>query len=139
MKMTGSCLCGAVRYEISAAPVVSGNCHCKDCQKASGSAYAPTFFVPVDAISIRGEGKYYSAPGGSGKNVSRGFCPNCGSQLFGKTESMAGLFSVRAGSLDDTSQYHPHVDIFVSRAAPWDHIAADATTFPEMPPRPPTA
>lgn len=103
-------------------------------KKSSGSAYAPTFFVPEQSISIQGQVKYYESAGGSGGKVSRGFCPHCGSQLFGKTEAMPGLIAVRAGSLDDTSQYHPQVDIFVSRAAPWDFIAPTATQFPEMPP-----
>ena len=134
MSMSGQCLCGAVKYECSTDPVIAGNCHCRDCQKSSGSAYAPTFFVPEQSISIQGQVKYYESAGGSGGKVSRGFCPNCGSQLFGKTEAMPGLIAVRAGSLDDTSQYHPQVDIFVSRAAPWDFIPPTATQFPEMPP-----
>ena len=134
MSMTGQCLCGAVKYTCSADPVISGNCHCHDCQKSSGSAYAPTFFVPEQSIAIQGPVKYYESAGGSGGKVSRGFCSNCGSPLFGKTETMPGLLAVRAGSLDDTSQYHPQVDIFVSRAAPWDFIPPTATQFPEMPP-----
>lgn len=134
MSMTGQCLCGAVKYKCSADPVIAGNCHCRDCQKSSGSAYAPTFFVPEQSISIQGQVKYYESVSGSGGKVSRGFCPNCGSQLFGKTEAMQGLIAVRAGSLDDTSQYRPQVDIFVSRAAPWDFIPPTATQFPEMPP-----
>lgn len=136
MSLTGQCLCGAVKYTCSAEPVVSGNCHCRDCQKSSGSAYAPTLFVPAQSISVQGEIKYYDSVGGSGGKVSRGFCPNCGSQMFGKTERMPGLFAVRAGSLDDTSRYCPHVDIFVSHAAPWDFIPPTATQFPELPPMP---
>lgn len=136
MNLTGQCLCGAVKYQCSAEPVISGNCHCKDCQRASGSAYAPTFFVPENAISIQGEVKYFESAGGSGKKAKRGFCPQCGSQLFGKPESLPGLIAVRAGTLDDASQYQPKVDIFVSSAAPWDFIPPSATTFPEMPPGP---
>lgn len=96
MSMSGQCLCGAVKYECSTDPVIAGNCHCRDCQKSSGSAYAPTFFVPEQSISIQGQVKYYESAGGSGGKVSRGFCPNCGSQLFGKTEAMPGLIAVRA-------------------------------------------
>jgi len=80
--------------------------------------------------------KYFEIAGGSGKKARRGFCPQCGSQLFGKPEAMPGLIAVRAGTLNDPSQYHPQVDIFVSRAAPWDYIPPSATTFPEMPPNP---
>jgi len=136
MNMKGSCLCGAVSYHCAVAPALSGNCHCRDCQKASGSGYAPTFFVAEDAVSIAGEVKYYSHIADSGKRVWRGFCPTCGSQLFGKVEAMPGLLAIRAGTLDDPAQYHPDVDIYTSRAAPWDPIPDSATTFPEMPPRP---
>lgn len=136
MKMTGSCLCGAVQYESSAAPVVAGNCHCKDCQKASGSAYAPTLFVPENTLSIRGEVRFFESRGDSGGMVQRGFCPQCGSQLFGKTETLPGLIAIRAGTLDDTSLYQPHVDLYVGSAARWDHIAPGAVTFEKMPPPP---
>jgi len=134
VNLTGSCLCGAVKYEYSADPVISGNCHCKDCQKSSGGAYAPVFFVPEKTITVTGNVKYFESVGGSGKKVSRGFCPKCGSQLFAKVEAMPGLFAVKAGTLDDTSNYQPRADVYVSHAAEWDYIAPSATTFPLMPP-----
>ncbi len=81
--LSGGCLCGAVRYASSAAPIIEGNCHCRDCQKASGSAYAPTLFFPVQAVTITGDAKFFESIGGSGQPIRRGFCPNCGSQLFG--------------------------------------------------------
>ena len=113
MKYTGGCLCGSVRYECAATPVIEGICHCRDCQKASGSAYAPTFFVPEDALTVSGEVKYFSSPGKSGKLVSRGFCPNCGSHLFGKPEILQGVIGIRAGALDDPAAFHPKVNIFI--------------------------
>ncbi len=136
MNLSGQCLCGAVKYVCAGEPVISGNCHCRDCQRSSGGAYAPTFFVPEQTISIEGQIRYFDSAGGSGGKVSRGFCPVCGSQLFSKSDSMAGLVAVRAGTLDDTSQYHPQVDIFVSHAPTWDFIAPGSTQFPEMPPKP---
>ena len=139
MKITGSCLCGAVQYQSSAAPVIAGNCHCKDCQKSSGSAYAPTLFVPENALSIQGEVRYFENVSDTGGKIQRGFCPNCGSQLFSKSASMPGLTAIRAGTLNDTSQYHPQVYIYVSSAAPWDYISPDATTFEKMPPAKPGA
>ncbi|MEN3111956.1 GFA family protein [Uliginosibacterium paludis] len=137
--LTGACLCGAVKYSTSAAPVISGNCHCRDCQRSSGSAYAPVFFVPQGALSIRGEVRYYQSTGGSGLPVRRGFCPVCGSQLFALAELMPGLISVRAGTLDDTRQYQSGVEIFVSQAAVWDHIPDEALKFDTLPPRTPGA
>lgn len=139
MTISGSCLCGAVRYQSSSSPVIAGNCHCKDCQKSSGSAYAPTLFVPLDTMTIEGEVRYFESAGATGAKVQRGFCPTCGSQLFSKSESMPTLIAVRAGTLDDTSQYQPQVDIYVSSAAPWDYIPPHAVTFDKMPPAKPGA
>ena len=133
MQLSGGCLCGSVRYECSTQPVIEGNCHCRDCQKSSGSAFAPTFFVPENSISIKGEVKYFISKGGSGSDVSRGFCPNCGSQLFGRG-AIPGLFAVRAGTLDKPSSFHPKVDIFTSQAAPWDFMDPSSTKFGEAPP-----
>jgi hypothetical protein len=134
MNLSGSCLCGAVTYTCTSNPVLSGNCHCLDCKKASGSGYAPTLFVSENAISIAGEVKYYERIGNSGKQARRGFCPHCGSQLFGKTETMPGLLAIRAGSLTDLSQYKPQADIFTSRAPAWDCMDISLPKFAEMPP-----
>lgn len=101
MSITGRCLCGDITYSITAEYVFAGNCHCVDCKRASGGGYAPTMFFPDTALSIIGDVKFYSSPGRSGKLVHRGFCPICGSQVFGKTDMMPGLTAVRAGSLDN--------------------------------------
>jgi hypothetical protein len=134
MKYSGGCSCGAVRYETSAEPVLQGNCHCHQCQRKTGSGYSATLFFPADAVSISGEFRRYASVGGSGNKVESGFCPQCGSQLFGQPAVMPGLLGVRAGTLDDTSLYKPSANIFVSSAAPWDHLDPSLPSFPEMPP-----
>ena len=76
---TGGCMCGAIRYECSASPIFMGNCHCRDCQQATGTAFAAAILVPRDAVTISGDLKYYEVIGGGGHPIGRGFCPNCGS------------------------------------------------------------
>ena len=95
---SGGCICGAVRYECLAEPVVSGFCHCRDCQRETGSAFGTTLFVPRNAVTIVGEVKYYDGKGDSGNIVSRGFCPTCGARLFGKPALLPELLAIRAGS-----------------------------------------
>jgi hypothetical protein len=131
----GGCLCGAVRYECSAEPVFSGNCHCRDCQLISGSGYVSTFFVPESSVTITGEVKYYDKNGDSGHPVSRGFCPTCGSQVFGKPGILAGVLGIRAGSLDNPELYHPTMDIYTASAQPWDFMNPDLPKFPQLPPK----
>jgi len=81
-KLSGGCACGAIRYETDADPVVMLNCHCSDCRKASGSAYAAIVVVPKNSLQITGEVRFHDVLGGSGKTVGRGFCANCGSPVF---------------------------------------------------------
>ena len=77
-KLTGGCICGAIRYETAADPVVMVNCHCRDCQRATGSGYAPFVIVPKAAVKVSGQPRYYKTVGASGGAVERGFCPTCG-------------------------------------------------------------
>jgi hypothetical protein len=116
--LTGGCLCGAVRYECSAEPVMTGNCHCRDCQRATGGTYASAVFVPRNAVTITGEVKYYDSTGDSGNIVSRGFCPTCSSRLFGKPAVMPEVMSIMAGSLDDPSNHKPAMDIYTASVQP---------------------
>jgi len=131
---TGGCMCGAVRYECSAEPLMSGNCHCRDCQRASGGAFVSALFVPKNALKITGEVKYYDVKGDSGNIISRGFCPNCGARLFGKPAAVPDLMGIVAGSLDDPSWYRPAMDIYTDSAQPWDYMNPDLPKFPKMPP-----
>lgn len=131
---TGGCMCGAVRYECSAEPVMTANCHCRDCQRATGGAYASVFFVPRNAIKIIGEVKYYDVKGESGNTLSRGFCPTCGSRLFGKPAVMPDVMGIMAGSLDDPSSHRPAIDIYTASAQPWDYMNPELPKFPKSPP-----
>jgi hypothetical protein len=128
-KITGGCACGAVRYEIAADPVFMLNCHCRDCQRATGSGFAPVFVAPRNAVRIAGELRYFKVTGESGKYVERGFCPVCGSRILGNLERFPDIVGFLAGSLDDPSLHKPMMDIFTSSAHSWDHMAPDIQKF----------
>ena len=102
---SGGCACGAIRYECSAHPVFSWNCHCRDCQRASGSAFCPVLYVSKATLTITGKSKYYDVRAESGNQVSRGFCPECGSPVFIQAELVPDLQGLWAASLDDPSQF----------------------------------
>ncbi len=131
--MTGGCQCGAVRYDCSAEPLFAGNCHCRDCQKATGGAYAPAFAVPVNAVKITGEVRYYETRAESGNIFSRGFCPTCGGRLFGKTSGFPQFILITAGSLDDPRRFAPAMEFFTASAPPWDHMNPALAKFPKLP------
>ncbi len=132
-KLFGGCLCGDVRYEAAGHVVFSGNCHCRDCQRTSGGAYTPALLVPESSITISGEVTYYESTADSGRKVSRGFCPKCGSQLFAKLEMLPDIIGLRAGTLDDPSLFNPGVDIFTSSATHWDFMNPDIPKFQREP------
>jgi len=129
----GGCMCGTVRYECTADPIYMFTCHCRDCQRASGGAYAAVIAVPLSAVKITGELKFYAATSDSGNRLERGFCPNCGSLLFGKPSAAPDRIVILAASLDDPSIFKPAMDIYTSSAQPWDYMNPALQKFPKMP------
>jgi hypothetical protein len=110
------------------------NCHCRDCQRASGSAYAAYVMLPKGAVRIQGEPRYHRAVGDAGKAVERGFCPNCGSPVATRLERLPELLGVQAGSLDDPSRYKPVMKMFVASAQPRDYLSPETQKMPHGPP-----
>jgi hypothetical protein len=134
--LTGGCACGAIRYECDAEPLLELNCHCRDCQCASGMAFAAIMRVPAAVFRVtKGTPKFHAVTGDSGNKVHRGFCPECGSPLFSHLSGMPDIVGVRVGSLDDPSRYRPVMDIFVTSAQPWDYMNPELPKFPGYPKR----
>ena len=123
MSFSGGCACGGLRYECSVAPVASFNCHCRDCQRTSGTAFLPVMIVPADGLKlINRQAKYYAVKADSGHTTSRGFCPECGSIVFGKIAENPAFMVITAASLDDPRSYQPIADIWTSSVQPWDYM-----------------
>jgi hypothetical protein len=130
---TGSCLCGAIRYEIGGPFEEMHHCHCAQCRKAHGAAFA-TF-----GRTSRGNLRFLS--GGeklrhfrSSPPVQRSFCGDCGSSLLFQFDPLPDLVWVAAGTLDDDPVMRPQAHIFVGSKAPWDTILDGLPQFPEYPP-----
>ena len=103
-KQTGSCLCGVITYEFSKADALSAHhCHCRDCQKITGSGKATILLVPSNSLNVSGELKFYTVEGSASSHVSRGFCSECGSQLISYVNENPNLKFVKVGSIDDSS------------------------------------
>jgi hypothetical protein len=112
-----------------------GNCHCRDCQRASGGAYAALIGVPKSGVKITGPVKYYESVADSGKSIKRGFCPNCGVRLFGLPSVLPDVTAIAAGSVDDPSIFKPGGDYFVASAQPCDYMSPSMQKFPKGPPQ----
>jgi hypothetical protein len=130
-KLSGGCLCGAVRYECNAEPLGMAICHCTHCQKVSGSAFSVNIVVPAPSVTWQGQSASYADTGESGKPLSRKFCRSCGSSLATETEALPGAIIIKAGTLDDKSSLKPNYHIWTGSAQPWVQIPSGATTFPK--------
>ena len=97
--IAGGCACGAVRYRSDADPMIMLNCHCRDCQRATGGGYAAIVVVPKASVKLDGAPKYHRGTADSGNGVQRGFCAACGSPIAITLDSKPEIFGVFAGSL----------------------------------------
>jgi hypothetical protein len=133
---SGGCACGAIRYECSAEPLYMGNCHCRDCQRATGSAYFAAVGVSAATFHVTlGTPKYYEKQADSGSLMRRAFCQQCGSPVFLTNSTRPDFIGLYAGSLDDPSWVRPARDIYTASAQPWDYLHPALLKFPQMPPR----
>lgn len=73
-------------------------------------------------VVVSGEASYFESTADSGNVHKRGFCPNCGSQLFAKFSSLPGMLGIKAGTLNEASRYVPKLDFYVASAATWDFM-----------------
>jgi len=131
--ITGGCLCGRVRYTASGDPAFSGLCHCRSCQRFTGSAFETTVGFPSSAISVQGELKTYNDTADSGNRLYRRFCPNCGSGVIVEADAFPGVTIVLAGTLDDPAVFTPAMELYCDSAQPWTNNASERTRFAKMP------
>ncbi len=129
----GGCLCGSVRYSADVEPTFVGVCHCDDCQRFTGSAFATVIGVPSSALKVSGVLKTYSKRGDTGKAIHRRFCPECGSGLMDEADALPGVAMVNAGTLDDRSWVTPQSEIYCDSAQPWVHLGGELKRFARMP------
>ncbi len=125
--LTGGCLCGGVRFEVTEPPVSAGYCHCTRCQRRTGSAASEQArLAPGSFRLLRGEELLgsFDPPGG----FSKVFCTACGAALWSRHPVDADVMSVRLGAFDGDPGVRPSYRQFVADAAPWEPIPDDGLT-----------
>lgn len=131
---TGGCLCGAVRYESGGEPVFSLQCHCRDCQRASGAAHVSAVRMPSAGFRItKGAPKTYVAKSDAGNDISRVFCGDCGTPLYVQVSTRPDIVGLRVTTFDDPSWFKPDANIFTKSAQPWDHFDPGVAKFDTYP------
>ena len=131
LPLTGGCLCGAVRFEVTEPPLSAGYCHCTRCQRRTGSAAAVSAQLAPGSLRILSGQELvtdYVPPDGFVKV----FCAACGGALWSRHPEDADRISVRMGTFDTDPGVRPSYRQFVAYAAPWEPIPDDGLPrFPE--------
>jgi hypothetical protein len=132
--MAGGCLCGAVRFRLTAAPVATRYCWCRTCQYIAAGNASVNVVVPTDALAVEGATAEFQNTADSGNGMRRRFCAACGTHLFSNSQGRPHLTVVRAGAFDSADYPQPAAAIWVSSAPRWACIADDLEQFPAQPP-----
>ena len=115
---TGRCLCGDVHYRISADPIATRICWCRDCQRMAANGTV-NLAVPTTALEFTGAVSEFTVKADSGNDVRRRFCPRCGTHLFANSSARPQFVVVRVGTLDDPSSVAPSIHMWAASAPKW--------------------
>lgn len=126
VELEGGCLCGAVRFRATQAPMRTLACHCTFCQKVTGSSYFAESMFPMDAVTFNGGklSRYEHVSDGSGKKVFVHFCPTCGTTVSLTFERWPDVRGIARGCYDDPNAVTVSSHI-------WTRSAQSGTALPE--------
>jgi hypothetical protein len=129
-KLEGGCSCGAVRYRLETAPMFVHCCHCSDCQRQTGAAFAVNAMIETDWVTIlSGEPVPYEMPTDSGRPHRIHRCPDCGVAVWSEYGGLSKLRFVRVGTLDTPTEVPPTIHIYTRSKQPWVTLPAEIPAF----------
>ncbi len=131
---SGGCTCRAVRYRMTSKPLFVHCCHCRWCQRETGSAFALNAMIEADRVElIKGKVQTVNTPSLSGKGQKIARCPKCRVALWSNYSGAgAAVRFVRVGTLDDPDRLPPDIHIFTSSKQPWVVLPPGAKAVPEF-------
>jgi hypothetical protein len=130
--LEGGCSCGAVRYRLSADPMFVHCCHCLDCQRQTGGAFAINALIETDRIALGGKSPAsVSMPTDSGRPHDIYRCPTCQVAVWSDYGRRRTLSFVRVATLDQPHRIRPDVHIYTRSKVPWVGLPTDTRVFAE--------
>lgn len=131
MEREGGCACGAVRYRLTAEPMIVHACHCRDCQRLTGAAFATNIWIERRFVEAKHERlRTARLTAGSGKPHDVFSCPECGTAIYSKYHAAPGdTVLLRAGTLDRPETGAPDVHIFTRSKLPWVRLPEGVPAF----------
>lgn len=130
----GGCACGEVRYTMTGDSLIIHCCHCKWCQRETGSAFVINALIEADRVEVTaGEPEAIVRPSDSGAGQTVSQCRTCGVVLWSNYNAAGeAIRFLRAGTLDDTTELEPDIHIFTDSKQPWVQIPEGALAVPEF-------
>ncbi len=123
---TASCRCGHLKAEVTGDPVRVSVCHCLDCKRRSGSAFAAQARWPEEQVRISGKSKTWSHLADSGNRLTHHFCPECGSNVHYRiANKFDGLIAIPIGAFDDPFTLSPRFSVWEKRKNDWVEIIGE--------------
>jgi hypothetical protein len=131
MRAEGGCDCGAVRYALSNSPLIVHACHCRDCQRLSGSVYAVNIWIEKEFVELlAGTLSKYERKGGSGSPHEVHRCSRCGTHVLNDYRRAPGSYWwVRVGTLDDPAAFAPDLHLYTRSKHPSVHLPEGVPVF----------
>lgn len=122
---TASCRCGQLTATCAGEPVRVSACHCLDCQKRTGSAFAAQARWPEERVTVRGEASTWQRTADSGHVATYRFCPRCGSTVAYVIDGWPGVVAVPLGAFADPAFPPPRFSVYEHRKHPWVLVLGD--------------
>jgi hypothetical protein len=120
-----ACRCGQLSLTATGEPVRVSACHCLDCKKRSGSAFAAQVRYPEEQVAISGLSSEYVHVGDSGNPATFHFCPSCGGGLFYRNAAIPGTVAIALGNFENPWFVSPSFSVFENRKLDWVEIVGD--------------
>jgi hypothetical protein len=128
--LEGGCACGAVRYQLTSTPMFVHCCHCRDCQRQTGSAFVLNALIETDRVVVlHGEVRRSAMPTDSGRPHGIDRCVACGTAVWSEYGGVAALRFVRVGTLDDPEALPPDVHIYTRSKLSWVALPSGVPAF----------
>ena len=132
-ELEGGCTCGELRYRLQRSPIIVHCCHCRWCQRETGTAFALNAMIETDSISLlSGNPEQVDTPSNSGKGQKIIRCPNCHIAVWSHYAGAGDVLSfVRVGTLDNPDALPPDTHIYTASKQPWVILPPDTPAFEE--------
>ena len=129
-KLEGGCQCGAIRYQVTGAPVMTAICHCSMCRRANAAPAVAWAMYQAPQVTFTSGPKFYA----SSDEAQRGFCGVCGTQISFTATFIPGLIDLTIGSMDQPDSVKPQFHYWYSKHLAWVEFADALPRYPELPP-----